>query len=131
MTILVRYMYFYTLDIYKGLTVLCILCSCKADHYGLSEDNPLGCSSCDCHAAGVKDGRTDCDLTIGQCFCKTLVTGIYSTFLVLSMFGLLFFSPSFPGRIVVFSTSFLWNIKTAFDCNLISKIHIVFETGLI
>ena len=49
--------------------------SCKPGFFSLSEDNPDGCSPCDCDPVGVRAGDITCDPTTGQCNCKSNVRG--------------------------------------------------------
>uniref|UniRef100_A0A4W3H3K6 Laminin, beta 1a n=1 Tax=Callorhinchus milii TaxID=7868 RepID=A0A4W3H3K6_CALMI len=48
---------------------------CKESYYGLSEDNPVGCSSCTCNHLGTHPGGNPCDDQKGNCYCKRLVKG--------------------------------------------------------
>nr|CAB3263373.1 laminin subunit beta-1 [Phallusia mammillata] len=48
---------------------------CKAGYYGLDENNPNGCTECDCDSLGTLSGANTCDSTTGQCICKRHTTG--------------------------------------------------------
>lgn len=49
--------------------------SCKPFTFNLQMKNPLGCQSCDCNANGTLGSIKTCHATIGQCECKSHVTG--------------------------------------------------------
>ncbi|KAL9980332.1 hypothetical protein ACROYT_G008904 [Oculina patagonica] len=49
--------------------------SCKAFHFNLQINNPLGCQSCDCNTNGTLGTIKTCRETNGQCLCKSHVTG--------------------------------------------------------
>ena len=46
---------------------------CRPQHYGLSENDPLGCQPCDCDIGGSADN--DCDVLTGQCKCLQEIGG--------------------------------------------------------
>jgi len=48
---------------------------CKRGYYGLDENNPDGCSPCDCDSLGTLGGANTCDSNSGQCTCKRYTTG--------------------------------------------------------
>ncbi|KTG36823.1 hypothetical protein cypCar_00015858 [Cyprinus carpio] len=47
---------------------------CKAGHYNLNANNPLGCSKCSCSPDGSVSGV--CDQLTGQCKCRPHVEGL-------------------------------------------------------
>ncbi|XP_056896731.1 laminin subunit beta-2 isoform X1 [Takifugu flavidus] len=50
---------------------------CKEGYYGLSQNNPRGCESCNCDPHGIIVMGTPCDQISGDCSCKRYVTGRY------------------------------------------------------
>ena len=50
--------------------------TCRASFFGLSADNPDGCSPCNCNTAGTFDGVDTCNIDSGQCVCKRNVMGM-------------------------------------------------------
>ncbi|XP_076804829.1 laminin subunit beta-1-like isoform X2 [Clavelina lepadiformis] len=48
---------------------------CKAGYYNLDENNPDGCTACDCDSLGTLSGPNTCDSATGQCICKRFTTG--------------------------------------------------------
>ena len=48
---------------------------CEDTYYGLSRDNPEGCSRCDCYVIGTVGGAESCDINTGQCNCKLNTIG--------------------------------------------------------
>lgn len=49
--------------------------TCRPSFYGLSSENPDGCSPCNCNTDGTFDGVNACDMDDGQCLCKENVMG--------------------------------------------------------
>ena len=47
---------------------------CKDGFYGLSKENPKGCSMCECAKEGTLNELSTCDQSTGQCQCKPFVT---------------------------------------------------------
>ncbi|XP_061844989.1 laminin subunit beta-4 [Colius striatus] len=47
---------------------------CRANYYGLSGSDPLGCQPCNCHPSGSLPFSV-CDPATGQCLCQQFVTG--------------------------------------------------------
>ncbi|XP_068256728.1 laminin subunit beta-4 [Nyctibius grandis] len=47
---------------------------CKANYYGLSGSDPLGCQPCNCDPAGTLPFSI-CDPATGECLCQRFVTG--------------------------------------------------------
>uniref|UniRef100_A0AAR2J0A5 Laminin, beta 2-like n=1 Tax=Pygocentrus nattereri TaxID=42514 RepID=A0AAR2J0A5_PYGNA len=50
---------------------------CKEGHYGLSQNDPLGCQPCNCDPRGITMVGGPCDPISGDCSCKRYVTGRY------------------------------------------------------
>ncbi|XP_063064024.1 laminin subunit beta-2 [Engraulis encrasicolus] len=50
---------------------------CKDGHYGLSQNDPLGCQPCNCDPRGITMMGSPCDQISGDCSCKRYVTGRY------------------------------------------------------
>ncbi|XP_076840048.1 laminin subunit beta-1 [Brachyhypopomus gauderio] len=50
---------------------------CREGHYGLSQNDPLGCQPCNCDPRGVSTREAPCDAVSGDCSCKRFVTGRY------------------------------------------------------
>ncbi|XP_030624313.1 laminin subunit beta-2 [Chanos chanos] len=50
---------------------------CKDGHYGLSQNDPLGCQPCNCDPRGISMLGAPCDQISGDCSCKRYVTGRY------------------------------------------------------
>ncbi|CAG2238788.1 USH2A [Mytilus edulis] len=48
--------------------------ACKQYHYGINKNN--GCEPCNCNTSGTQNANKTCDLTTGECDCKSLVEGI-------------------------------------------------------
>ncbi|XP_048219198.1 laminin subunit alpha-3 isoform X2 [Perognathus longimembris pacificus] len=48
---------------------------CKPLYWNLAEENPSGCSECQCHGAGTLSGIGECGQRDGDCHCKAHVTG--------------------------------------------------------
>jgi len=48
---------------------------CRDGYFGLNEENPDGCSPCDCDSLGTLGGGNTCDPYTGQCTCKRYTTG--------------------------------------------------------
>lgn len=48
---------------------------CKPGFWGLSPENPEGCTRCDCDPRGTLGGLTECQPGDGQCSCKPHVCG--------------------------------------------------------
>ena len=46
---------------------------CKPQHYGLSAENPSGCTPCACDIGGAYDN--DCDVISGKCKCRPNIEG--------------------------------------------------------
>ena len=46
---------------------------CMPEHYGLSLENPNGCTPCDCDIGGSYDNN--CEVTSGQCKCRPKLGG--------------------------------------------------------
>ena len=44
--------------------------ACKSEYYGLSRENPVGCSPCECNIEGTDFGSNECDASSGQCPCR-------------------------------------------------------------
>ncbi|XP_026854032.2 laminin subunit beta-1 isoform X1 [Electrophorus electricus] len=50
---------------------------CEEGHYGLSQNDPLGCQPCNCDPRGISMRGAQCDAISGSCSCKRYVTGRY------------------------------------------------------
>ncbi|XP_031421824.1 laminin subunit beta-1 [Clupea harengus] len=50
---------------------------CKEGHYGLSQNDVLGCQPCNCDPRGITMLGVPCDKISGDCSCKRYVTGRY------------------------------------------------------
>uniref|UniRef100_A0A8C9RVZ6 Laminin, beta 4 n=1 Tax=Scleropages formosus TaxID=113540 RepID=A0A8C9RVZ6_SCLFO len=48
---------------------------CRHGFYGLSRENPDGCTACRCNPLGSVETPYPCDPVTGQCFCKPFATG--------------------------------------------------------
>ncbi|KAF5919181.1 hypothetical protein HPG69_003821, partial [Diceros bicornis minor] len=48
---------------------------CKPLYWNLAEENPNGCSECQCHGAGTVSGMGECGQQDGDCHCKSHVGG--------------------------------------------------------
>ena len=49
--------------------------TCRPSFFGLSANNPDGCSPCNCNTAGTFDGVDTCNIVTGQCLCKANTVG--------------------------------------------------------
>ena len=49
--------------------------TCRPSFFGLSANNPDGCSPCSCNTDGTFDGVDTCHIDSGQCLCKSNVMG--------------------------------------------------------
>lgn len=56
--------------------------ACEQYHYGINGNN--SCEPCDCNTSGTQNANRTCDLTTGQCDCKSLVEGVYYNYLIVS-----------------------------------------------
>lgn len=61
---------------------------CKEGHYGLSQNDPLGCQSCNCDPRGTTMMGPLCDQISGDCSCKRYVTGRYCNQCIPEYWGL-------------------------------------------
>uniref|UniRef100_A0A8B9L3V8 Laminin, beta 2-like n=1 Tax=Astyanax mexicanus TaxID=7994 RepID=A0A8B9L3V8_ASTMX len=50
---------------------------CRDGHYGLTQNDPLGCQPCNCDPRGITMLGAPCDPISGDCSCKRYVTGRY------------------------------------------------------
>ncbi|MCJ8741639.1 hypothetical protein PDJAM_G00072970 [Pangasius djambal] len=61
---------------------------CKEGHYGLSQNDPLGCQSCNCDRRGTNMMGPLCNHISGDCSCKRYVTGRYCNQCIPEYWGL-------------------------------------------
>ncbi|KAI5612331.1 laminin subunit beta-1 isoform X2 [Silurus asotus] len=61
---------------------------CKDGHYGLSQNDPLGCQPCNCDPRGTSVMEQLCDHISGDCSCKRHVTGRYCNQCIPDYWGL-------------------------------------------
>ncbi|KAB5546301.1 hypothetical protein PHYPO_G00070480 [Pangasianodon hypophthalmus] len=61
---------------------------CKEGHYGLSQNDPLGCQSCNCDPRGTNMMGPLCNHISGECSCKRYVTGRYCNQCISEYWGL-------------------------------------------
>ncbi|KAI4902331.1 hypothetical protein NFI96_018366 [Prochilodus magdalenae] len=61
---------------------------CKDGHYGLSQNDPLGCQPCNCDPRGITMLGAPCDPISGDCSCKRYVTGRYCSECIPEYWGL-------------------------------------------
>ncbi|KAL7859957.1 hypothetical protein SRHO_G00151040 [Serrasalmus rhombeus] len=61
---------------------------CKEGHYGLSQNDPLGCQPCNCDPRGITMVGGPCDPISGDCSCKRYVTGRYCNQCIPEFWGL-------------------------------------------
>ncbi|XP_066526394.1 laminin subunit beta-1 [Hoplias malabaricus] len=61
---------------------------CKEGHYGLSQNDPLGCQPCNCDTRGITMLGAPCDPISGDCSCKRYVTGRYCNQCISEYWGL-------------------------------------------
>uniref|UniRef100_A0A8B9L749 Laminin subunit beta-1 n=1 Tax=Astyanax mexicanus TaxID=7994 RepID=A0A8B9L749_ASTMX len=61
---------------------------CRDGHYGLTQNDPLGCQPCNCDPRGITMLGAPCDPISGDCSCKRYVTGRYCNQCIPEYWGL-------------------------------------------